>query len=234
MEILLTPAFHATFPSGLFGILVARNCRNRPKAAHINADPQALGTRLRRRFPDGQVDLDPIAQAYAAYFRRHGGRYPVAHQATSILAGRPIESPSALVEVMFTAEVESLVLTSGHDLSALSGQLLVDVGHANEVYRKLNGKEQELTPGDMVVRDAGGIIACVLYGPDARTRLHLESDSVLFGAWCPAGVPVAAATSHLEALSALLQQEWPDAAIESWQVLRSADRGDSNPAASTI
>lgn len=227
MEIAITPAFQATFPGGLFGILVATNCPNRPRAAHINPDPQAMEVRLRRRFPDGQVDRDPIAQAYAAYFRRHGGRYPVAHQAKSILAGRPIESPSGLVEVMFSAEVESLVLTSGHDPSALIGQLLVDVAQPNDVYSKLSGKEQVLTPGDMVARDAGGIIACVLYGPDFRTRLRPESDSVLFGAWCPTDVPVAAVASHLDALSALLRQEWPDARIDSWRVLRSPDRADN-------
>lgn len=225
VEIRLTPAFRAAFPGGLFGILVATNCPNRSRAAQINSDPQAVLARLTRRFPDGEVDRDPIAQAYAAYFRRHGGRYPVTHQARSILAGRSMESPSALVEVMFRAEVESLVLTSGHDLRALTGPLLVDAGQIGDAYQKISGKQQVVTPGDMVVRDAGGIIASVLYGPDLRTRLRLESDSVLFGAWCPTGVPVGAVAAHLEGIGTLLQQEWPDARLARCRVFRS-DRPD--------
>jgi len=163
-----------------------------------------------------------VAQAYAGYFRRFGSRYPVVHQAKTILAGRPIESPSALVEAMFTAEVDSLVLTSGHDLDVLAGSLTVDVARDGDRYTKINGKEQALKPGDMVVRDAEGVIASVLYGPDFRTRLREESSAALFGAWCPVGLTAAAAEVHLDFLAALLRQEWPDAAIEPVRILHAS------------
>lgn len=222
MQIDLTPEFRITFPDGVFGALIARGCPNR-------SDPIALGPRLReveeglrRRFPGDSLDADPVAAAYAGYFRRGGARYPVVHQARTILAGRPIESPSALVAAMFAAEVDTLVLTSGHDLEALAGQLLVDVAREGETYTQLSGKEQRLRPGDMVVRDGGGIIASVLYGPDLRTRMREDTSSALFGAWCPVGVGAEAVEAHFSRLASLLRTEWPAVEIAEPWVLAAA------------
>jgi hypothetical protein len=90
----------------------------------------------------------------------------------------------------------------------------VDVARDGDRYMKINGKEQALKPGDMVVRDDGGIIACVLYGPDFRTRLRAESTEALYGAWCPIGLTTGIAQAHLESLAALIRTEWPDAVTE--------------------
>lgn len=220
MQIELTPSFHGAFRDGVFGALIAHGCANRPRATAIGPDQRRVETRLRNRFPGNAIDTDPVAVAYASYFRRFGGRYPVVHQAKTIIAGRPIESASALVEVMFTAELDSLVLTSGHDLRALNGSLRVDVARADEGYTKLSGKEQALRPGDMVVRDAEGIIASVAHGPDLRTRLREDSAAALFGAWCPHGIRAAAVEAHLATLAALLRREWPGATMEPPQILR--------------
>jgi DNA/RNA-binding domain of Phe-tRNA-synthetase-like protein len=214
MEILLTPEFQAAFPAGVFGALMVVGTPNRPRPAALGPSVRAIEARLRGRFAVGPVEHDPVAKAYVEYFRRYGNRYPVVHQAKTVLSGQPVTSPSALVEAMFAAEVDSLVLTSGHDRQSLAGSLRVDVARAGDRYVKLNGKEQTLKPGDMVVRDDAGIIACVVYGPDFRTRLRPESTSALYGAWCPAGLTLDVARAHLEGLAVLIQTEWPDAVIE--------------------
>jgi DNA/RNA-binding domain of Phe-tRNA-synthetase-like protein len=220
MQIELTSDFSNTFPEGAFGALIARNCPNRPRAEALGPVQRAVEGRLRERFPGNTVDSDPVARAYAGYFRRYGARYPVVHQARTVIGGRAIESPSALVAAMFTAEVDSLVLTSGHDLEALAGPLRVDVARAGDVYTKLSGKEQALKPGDMIVRDSVGIIACVLYGPDLRTRLQAETRAALFGAWCPLGLEAGVVEAHLGTLADLLRREWPGATVEGPRVWR--------------
>src|SRR3989337_1806271 len=144
MEIELTPAFREAFPEGIFGALIARDCPNRARALAIGPAQRIVETRLRERFPDDTIDSDPVALAYAVYFRRYGARYPVVPQARTIIVGRAIDSPSALVEVMFTAEVDSLVLTSGHDLDALAWALRVDVAPARRAHTKLSRQETEL------------------------------------------------------------------------------------------
>ena len=224
MHIDLTPEFERAYPDGVFGALTVRNCPNRPRAAAIAADQRTIESRLRERFTENAIDADPVAAAYARHFRRFGARYPVAHQARTVLAGHPIESTSALVEVMFTAELDSLVLTSGHDLGALRRPLRVDVGQAGETYTKLSGKPQAIRPGDMVVRDAEGVIASVVFGPDLRTRLREDSTVALFGAWCPLGVPPARVEAHLAMLAALVRREWPEAAAGEPQILATGMR----------
>ncbi len=219
MEIDVTPAFRVTFPGGIFGALIVRGCPNRPRPSLLQAEQRAVAESLRARFSRDTIDAHPVARAYAGYFKRYGTRYPVVHQAKTILSGRPIESPSALVEAMFIAEVDSLVLTSGHDLDVLVGSLRVDVARDGDVYTKISGKEQALKPGDMIVRDAEGIIASVLYGPDLRTRLRPESTAALFGAWAPVGLSVAPMEAHLETLGRLLRREWPEAVVEPPRML---------------
>ncbi len=214
MQIDVTPAFRATLPEGIFGALIVRGCPNRPRPTMLQAEQHAVEERLRARFPSDTIDAHPVARAYAGYFKRYGARYPVVHQAKTILSGRTIESPSALVEAMFTAEVDSLVLTSGHDLDVLAGSLRVDVSRDGDAYTKISGKDQALKPGDMIVRDAAGIIASVLYGPDFRTRVRPESTAALFGAWAPVGLSVARVEAHLEMLERLLRREWPEAVVD--------------------
>lgn len=214
MQITLTAEFTAAFPEGVFGALVVRGCPNRPRATALRPRQREVEARLREQFAARPIEDDAVAGPYAAYFKRWGQRYPVAHQAKTILAGRPIEGPSALVEAMFTAEVATLVLTSGHDLAALAGALLVDVARDGDRYTRLGGKEQALRPGDMVVRDGEGIIACVVHGPDFRTRLRDDTDAALFGAWCPVGLSEQVVAHHLEVLSALIRLEWPAAQLD--------------------
>src|SRR3989304_7555727 len=99
MEIELTSAFREAFPDGIFGALIARNCPNRVRAAAIGPAQRAVETRLRERFPDDTLDSDPVALAYAAYFRRYGARYPVVHPARTIIRGTAMARPAALAEV---------------------------------------------------------------------------------------------------------------------------------------
>jgi DNA/RNA-binding domain of Phe-tRNA-synthetase-like protein len=215
----LTPAFRAAFPDGVFGLLAVSRCPNRARVTALDGELRAIEASLRARYPGDAIDVDPVARAYAAHFRRYGGRYPVVHQVRSILSGRPIESPSALVTAMFAAEVDSLVLTSGHDPAALRGSLRVDVSADGDAYTKLSGKRQRLRAGDMVVRDDEGIIASVVHGPDDRTRLRGDSAAAVYGAWCPAGVGAAAARAHLAALARLIRLEWPGAEVEAPRIL---------------
>ncbi|HEY3230333.1 MAG TPA: hypothetical protein VGJ87_14020 [Roseiflexaceae bacterium] len=210
----LTPGFGEAFPAGIFGALIVRGCPNRPRSWNLAIDQRGLEADLRARFTASSIDADPVAQAYGGYFRRFGNRYPVVHQAKTIIAGQPITSQSALVEAMFTAEVDSLVLTSGHDLDALAPPLRVKVAADGDVYTKISGKEQRLKPGDMVIRDGEGVIASVLYGPDFRTRLRPETTAALFGGWAPVGLTEQIVRRHLQRLAELIKREWPDAAVE--------------------
>jgi DNA/RNA-binding domain of Phe-tRNA-synthetase-like protein len=61
----------------------------------------------------------------------------------------------------------------------------------------LNGKEQELKEGDIILKDEEGILASVLYGPAKRTSITLDTENVLYLAWCPHGIDEKTIIAHL-------------------------------------
>jgi DNA/RNA-binding domain of Phe-tRNA-synthetase-like protein len=145
----------------------------------------------------------PVLQAYAAYYKRFGKTYHLQLQLESVvLKGRPIARAAALVQAMFTAELDSLLLTAGHDLAALRGRLSAEAASGQESYTLLGGQPQQLKAGDMCIRDQEGILSSVLYGPDQRTRLTARTTGVLYTVYVPAGIQRQAVMEHLERLQA--------------------------------
>jgi len=104
---------------------------------------------------------------------------------------------STLVDCMFIVEVKKRILTSGHDLDLIQGDLTFDASDGGEQYIKLNGREQVLKENDVILRDEQGILATVLYGPAERTSITSETRNALYFAWCPYRMDEEQITSHL-------------------------------------
>ncbi len=145
----------------------------------------------------------PVVQAYQAHYRAFGQTYHVLRQLESVaLKGRDIASPGgALVSAMFAAELHSLMLTAGHDVANLTPPLLVDCSRESDRFVGITGKERELRPGDMLMRDGLGIISAVLHGPDQRTRFSETTTSALFVTYAPAGIARNDVHRHLEQIA---------------------------------
>jgi hypothetical protein len=108
-------------------------------------------------------------------------------QCTSAPSLRDARNVAALLEAMFMAELDDLLLTADHDLDALRLPLTLDVAQGTETYTLLRGDEQTLKAGDMFIRDAEGVIFSVLYGPDRRTPITPETKNVVFTVYAHAG-----------------------------------------------
>jgi DNA/RNA-binding domain of Phe-tRNA-synthetase-like protein len=96
------------------------------------------------------------------------------------------------------AELEDLLLTAGHDVAAVEEPVGIHVADGTERYIRLNGQEQQLKAGDMMIADARGVISSVIYGPDRRTQIRPETRAALFTAYAPPGVGAEAVRRHLE------------------------------------
>jgi DNA/RNA-binding domain of Phe-tRNA-synthetase-like protein len=163
----------------------------------------------------GAIASEPVLRAYAEYYRARGKTYQVKAQWDSVaLKDKPIPSRAALVEAMFMAELASLVLTAGHDLLAVELPVRVDVTGVDDRYVLMSGTERALGGGDMMMVDARGIIASVLYGPDRRTRIAPQTSEVLFVAYAPAGIGEDAVRRHLEGLRSNVLLVAPEAQTE--------------------
>lgn len=214
-----TDAWKTAFPGAAVGALVMRGVRNPEQSAALEDRKRQLERELRERAGD-DVAGDPVVRAYGDYYRSHGKSYHVKAQWESVaVKGRPIPSRAALVEAMFMAELEDLVLTAGHDLAAVALPVAVAVTADDDRYVALNGKERALDAGDMMMADREGIISSVLHGPDRRTAITPDTGAVLFAVYAPAGVGEPAVRQHLEQIRANVLLIAPDAATEQLETL---------------
>lgn len=198
----LTEAWKAMYPEAHAGVLAMHEVENPPHHAALEERKLLLEQQLRERYAGqdrAQIARLPALQAYQAYYRRFNKTYHVQLQLESIaFKGKSIPSVAALVEAMFMAEVNHLLLTAGHDLDTLHLPATLDVSRSGERYTLLRGQEQELKAGDMMISDQVGIISNILYGPDQRTQIQAQTRNVLFTVYVPAGIEEQAILDHLQ------------------------------------
>jgi hypothetical protein len=144
------------------------------------------------------------ARPYADHFSRSGKAYPVLLQAEAVASkGRRLSMPDSLVLAMFAAELESLILTAGHDAAAMRGPLELDIADGAESMPTLGGTVKVPPAGDLVMRDSVGIVASVLLGPDALTPIGPGTERLLFVVYAPPDVGADRIEAHLDRLATL-------------------------------
>jgi DNA/RNA-binding domain of Phe-tRNA-synthetase-like protein len=210
------------YPDAYAGVLVLRGVTNPPHHADLDARKGELEARLRSRFAglDRPALLQlPELQAYDAYYSRFKKTYHIQLQLESIVfKGKSIPAVAALVEAMFMAEMEDLLLTAGHDLDFLRLPLTLGVARGSETCMLMRGSEQVLKAGDMLIRDGEGVISSIIYGPDQRTQIRPETKAAVFTAYAPAGISAQAVETHLRRIRENILVFAPDAATEMLEV----------------
>ncbi len=213
----ITPAWRAAYPDAAVGVLALRGVTNPAQHPALDQRKAALEQRLRERY----AGLDraalaqlPILQAYAAYYKRFKKTYHVGLQLESVVfKGKSLPNVAALVETMFMAELDDLLLTAGHDLDSLALPLTLDVAQGTETYTLLRGDEQTLKAGDMFIRDGEGVVSSIIYGPDRRTQITPETHNVVFTVYAPPGVGTEAVEAHLRNLETNARVIAPEAEV---------------------
>jgi DNA/RNA-binding domain of Phe-tRNA-synthetase-like protein len=214
--------WRTTYPGAAIGILVMRNVTNPERHNGLDERKKELENQLRSRFADSDrasIKALPVIQAYNAYYKLFRKTYHVQLQLESVVfKGKSIPRVSALIETMFMAELENLLLTAGHDWEALAKPVEIDVAEGHELYVRLNGQEQQMKSGDMMIADGQGIISSVLYGPDRRTRITSETREVLFTVYAPPGIGEQAVREHLNDIRENVLLIAPEADVEGLEV----------------
>jgi DNA/RNA-binding domain of Phe-tRNA-synthetase-like protein len=222
----VTSTWQSTYPGAYAGLLVLRAVSNPAYDPALEVRKTALEEGLRAQF-SGQdramIASHPALQAYGAYYRRFKKTYHIQLQLESIvLKGKPIPGGAGLVEAMFMAEMQDLLLTAGHDMDALQLPLTLDIGNGTERYALLRGEEQVVKAGDMMIRDGQGVISSILYGPDQRTQIHAGTHDVLFTVYAPPGIPEKAVNEHLLHILENVRIFAPAAQVELLKVYKGA------------
>jgi DNA/RNA-binding domain of Phe-tRNA-synthetase-like protein len=220
----ITPKWKSAYPKAHAGVLVMRTVSNPAHDAVLEKQKMALEELLRAQFSGrdrATIASHPILQAYGNYYRQFKKTYHIQLQLESIvLKGKSIPSVAALVESMFMAEMQDLLLTAGHDLDSLSLPLTLDVAAGTERYTLLRGDDQELKAGDMMISDQNGVISSILYGPDQRTQITQNTRNILFTVYAPPGIDEQMVLEHLHHIQENVMIFSPQAWVELLEVYR--------------
>lgn len=198
----VTDAWKAAYPGATVGILAMSGVSNPSSHPDVEALKKAKQDELTVQFAGkSRADLKEIdiIKAYEEYYGVYGKQYHVLLQLESIaIKGKPFASTGALVQVMFVAEVGNLLLTAGHDIDTLKGELTLDVADGTEEYLSYRGDPQFCKKGDMIISDSEAVTSSIVLGPDQRTRINSGTKNVLYAAYAPAGIGSDAMRKHME------------------------------------
>jgi DNA/RNA-binding domain of Phe-tRNA-synthetase-like protein len=220
--VIVSEAWSNAYPGACVGVLRIGGARNPDSDPALDAMLDQTAERLRNRWSGAtRADLLAVPEmaAYAAYYRRFDKTYHVLLQLESVaLKGKPLRSRGVLVAAMFRAELETGLLTAGHDAARLAGDLTLDVVTKSDRYVGIGGRDIEPVAGDMCIRDASGIVSSIVFGPDDRTRLSDATDAVVFTTYAPSAIGRDAVAAQLEVIASGVRAVSSAAIVESLEV----------------
>ncbi|MFN8483299.1 MAG: hypothetical protein U0768_09690 [Anaerolineae bacterium] len=204
LHIEVTEGWRQAFPGAHMGLLEVSGVDNALRPSPLDAEKRAVEARLRERYA-GYSRADflalPTIGAYWSYYKRFSKTYHVLLQVESVvLKGKSLPDVSPLVDANFTAELDTLALTAGHDVARLVPPVVIDVSRDGEVFSQMGGAQKTLRAGDMVMRDAGGLACTIIYGQDDRSPISPATTHALYVVYAPAGVAAAAVQAQLDGI----------------------------------
>jgi DNA/RNA-binding domain of Phe-tRNA-synthetase-like protein len=223
INVQIRASWKTTFPGAHAGILVIRNVDNPSNHPGLQASKQALIEKIRRQYSGmerSQLETIQNLHIYGEYYRKYRKTFHILLQLESVISGgKTIASGSALVDALFMAELDSLLLTAGHDLDQVQPPIQLTATMGDEVYNLMSGKVQQVKAGDMAFADSLGILSSIIYGPDLRTRILPFTRNVLFTTYAPAGIARQAVSDHLGAIQQYIRLFAANARTEMLEVL---------------
>ncbi|MBT3339025.1 MAG: hypothetical protein HN855_08255 [Anaerolineae bacterium] len=217
-------AWDETHPEAVIGLLEVSGVENTQKCIPLDDLKRETEVRLREKYGEftrqALVAL-PIMAAYKSYYSRFKKTYHVQLQVESIAQkGRKLPNMSPLVDANFVAEVETFILTAGHDVAKLEKPILIDVSREGDQITQMNGEKKPMRTGDMVMRDAGGVSCSIIYGQDNRSFISAETTHVLYVAYAPNGVSPERVERQLEKIEENIHLFSPNAVVEQKRLLK--------------
>jgi len=218
----ILPDVKEIYPNAVFGIMVAQEVNTTADRSRMdilkNAEIELIKTRYKAYERKTVSCSEPICH-YVAYYKKFKKTYPVLLQLESILLkNKGIPNVGIPVEAMFLAEVNNQLLTAGHDLNQIDGDLTMNIAAGTENYRGISGKDQQLTKNDLFLSDKSGILSSILNGPDYRTRITDATQNVMYFVYGVDGITKEQIRNHLENIRNYLMAAIPDIKIQTLEV----------------
>jgi DNA/RNA-binding domain of Phe-tRNA-synthetase-like protein len=223
LAISTTDEWRRAHPGATIGVLELSGVDNARASAALDQRKRAIEVGLRDRyrgFTRPQFLALPVMAEYDRYYTRFNKTYHVQLQLESIvLKDKRLPDVSPAVDANFMAELETLVLTAGHDGDKLRGPIVIDVSRDGDQMTQMKGPAREIRPGDMIMRDAEGVSCSIIYGQDARSPISPATSRVLYVAYAPPGITAELVERQLRGIEANLRLVSPALAVEQRRLL---------------
>ncbi|MBN2387894.1 MAG: hypothetical protein JXB85_12825 [Anaerolineales bacterium] len=218
-----TDEWRTSHPGGTIGLLEITGLDNARPSPQLNARKREIEANLRegyKEFTRQDFLALPVMAAYDRYYTRFNKTYHLQLQVESIvLKGKNLPDGSPAVDANFMAEVETLVLTAGHDLARLRQPVSIDTSREGDHMILMNGTAKIIRAGDMIMRDADGISCSILYGQDDRSPITPATSGVLYVAYAPTGIPLESVALQLRTIEAYVRLFSPTITVEQLRLL---------------
>lgn len=200
----ISESWRTNHPGAAFAVLAMRGIQLSGETSLLTSRKKVLDEELRARYQAmdrSQIRSIPQMQAYSAYYKQFKKTYHILLQLESIVhKNKHLPGGPLLVQAMFMAEMETFLLTAGHDLDKIEGQISLKAATGQEFYTSLRGEQATCKPGDMIMTDQLGVTCSVIYGQDRRTRISNETQRVIYAIYIPQGIQEALINEHLDQL----------------------------------
>src|SRR5215831_13019239 len=169
LSVRATAHWRAAHPGAAIGLLEIAGVDNTRSSLALDDGKREAEARLRERhrgFTRQDFLALPVMAGYVHYYKRFGKTYHVLLQLESIvLKSKGLPSVSPLVDANFTAEVETLVLTAGHDAQQLQGEISIDGARDGDKLTPMTSSAPKAVPaGDMITREARSVCCSIIHG----------------------------------------------------------------------
>ena len=223
LAISVTDAWRQAHPGAQMGFLEISGVDNTRPAPALDQEKRAIEERMRENYAgfsrENFLDM-PVMQAYHRYYRKFGYTYHVLLQLESVvLKGKSLPNVSPLVDANFAAELETLILTAGHDVDQLEAPVVIDVAREGDEIVQMNGNHKDVPAGDMLMRDAQGVACSILRGQDNRSPISKATTHVLYVSYVPDGVTDAQVRAQLDAMEKYVRFVSPNCVREQSQII---------------
>ena len=218
-----TNAWKERHPGAQMGLLEISGVDNTKPSAVLEQEKRAIEGRLREKYANFSREnflALPVMDAYHRYYRSFGYTYHVLLQLESVaLKGKSLPNVSPLVDANFAAELETLILTAGHDVAQLEAPIIIDVAREDDEITQMNGDRKRIPTGDMLMRDAQGVACTILRGQDNRSPISKATTHVLYVSYVPEGVIEEQVRAQLDAMEKLVRLFAPECVVEQSQII---------------
>ena len=218
LTITATDAWKEAHSGGKIGLLEISGVDNNAPSPALQEKKRAVEGRLREKFSkfsrNDFLEL-PVMAAYHRYYRKFGYTYHVLLQLESVVfKGKSLPNVSSLVDANFAAELETLILTAGHDVIQLEAPVVIDVARAGDEIIQMGGQQKEVPVGDMLMRDAQGVACTILRGQDNCSPISKNTTNALYVAYAPDGVTEEQVQAQLDMLENYVRVFAPNCKVE--------------------